>query len=534
MKKLIVVIAVLTAGLALASRSRTGAQGQTEPSLAGTWEGSVLDARRPYFVTAEFAQDKATGAWTGKLSVAGNPDAPVENISINGSKVTFTVVLRQGKPVMEGELRGDELSGTTAFRSGPTNFKLTRLPALAPPKDRTEAWQQDIDAALRFPRYDRSFTPAALAEYRKRLAELKTRIASLNDQQIFVELAKAVALGNNGHTQVVAGRSSLTRPPFPLQVAWFKDGLFVVRAAPAYANTLGCKVAAIDGRATQAVQQAIGPIFGGTAEWIHFRSQQSFVRPEVLYGAGVTKSLEEATYSLECADGKREVQVASDSNAGPGNQADWASPFKPETRPLYLRNRDKNYWFEYLPDSQVLYFQFNSSLNGGNETIPQFGERLIKELEEKNVRAVVIDMRFNPGGNLDIGESTIDKIRNHPKVQGKNKLFVITSNNTFSAAIFHASQLRQNPDAVFVGEPVGDRLEFWAEGDGHVLPNSRLMLRSSNGYHSYSKLDPPEFKPYFRDLSIDTLAPNIPVQPTYKDYASGRDVALDAILARLK
>ena len=115
---------------------------------------------------------------------------------------------------------------------------------------------------------------------------------------------------------------------------------------------------------------------------------------------------------------------------------DFGGVFAADARPRYLRHRDRNYWFEYLPAEQVMYFQFNSSLNGGDETIPQIGERLIKELEEKPVKALVVDMRFNGGGNLDIGESTMEKLRAHPKLQGKNKLFVITSANTFSAAIF--------------------------------------------------------------------------------------------------
>jgi hypothetical protein len=60
-----------------------------------------------------------------------------------------------------------------------------------------------------------------------------------------------------------------------------------------------------------------------------------------------------------------------------------------------------------------------------------------------------------------------------------------------------------------------------------------LVLRSSNGYHSYTKNDPPEFRPYYRDLSISSLGPDVPARPTFKQYAEGRDVAMEAILRRL-
>lgn len=514
------------------------ASGQSATSLAGKWEGSVLDPRRPYFLTAAFTQD-ANGAWTGTISAVGNNDLPLEEVSVAGNKVSFKMQLRQGKPAFEGELHGDEIAGKVTFRAGPTDFRLNRLPELKVPKDRVEAWQQDIDTALRFTRYDRSFTPTAREEYRKRLEALKARVSRMNDHQLLAELAKAVALGGNAHTALGMGRSTIGRPPFPLRLFWFADGLYVVRAAPAHAQAVGCRVTAVDGRATPDVKRSLTQLFAGNESWATSRSSTTFVRPEMLYGLGVTKELERATYSLVCPSGKLELQVATSAGTGamaaPASESDWQGVWKKDAdRPRYLRHREKNYWFEYLPERQLLYFQFNSSLNGGEETIPQFGERLLKDLDEKPVRGVVVDSRFNGGGNLDIAEGFIEKLRTSPKVQGKNKLFVITSGATFSAAIFHASQLRANADAVFVGEPVGDYLEFWAEGDSHVLPNSRLVLRSSNGYHSYSKKDPPEFRPYYRDLNIATLDPDIPVRATYKQYASGRDVALEAVLARLK
>jgi len=504
--------------------------GQTAGTLSGKWEGSVLDARRPYFMTAEFAPDKATGAWSGTVSVVGNTDLPAQDVVVNGAKVSFKVQLRQGAPVFEGEVHGGELSGKVAFRGGPTDFKLSRLPDFAPPKDRVEAWQQDLDTALRFTRYDRSFSAAAREEYGRRIEGLKSRINSLDDYHLMAEIAKAVALAQNGHTLLITGRAAMARSMLPLRVAWFSDGLFVTRAAAPNAEMVGCRVTGVGGHSTAEATRILSDLFPGNQQLVLARTPTLFVRPDILFGMGVTKEVEHVSYSLECPPGKRDITLAS-SDAG----GDLAGPWKTgEKLPLYLRDRERNYWFEYLPDSRVLYFQFNSCLNGGEETIPQFGERLLHELETKEVRALVVDMRFNGGGSLDIGEAFFEKLKSAPQLQGQNKLFVITGPITFSAAIYHASQLRGNPQAVFVGEGVGDHLDFWAEGDGHVLPNSGLLLRSSNGYHSYTRKDPPELRPYYRDLSITTLGPDVPAWPTYKQYAEGRDVPMEAILQRIK
>jgi len=508
------------------------ADGQSAASLAGKWEGSVMDPRRPYFVTAEFTEDKATGAWSGKVSLVGNVDAPAEEVVVQNGKASFRVLLRQGKPSFEGEVHGNEFVGKAAFRSGPVDFRLERLPNLTAPKDRVEAWQQDLDTALRFTRYDRSFSAAAREEYRKRVEGLKSRIGSLDDQHLMAELAKAVALAQNGHTLLVAAGSTIAQPALPLRLAWFADGLYITRAAEA-AN-VGCKVTGVGSRPIEEATRVLAELFPGNAQLVTARTPGFFVRAEWLYGMGVTREPGRVTYALDCNGVKRDLALApGDSPAAADSEL--TGPWKPGAPlPLYLRDREKNYWFQYLPETGVLYFQFNASLNGGGETIPQFGERLLKELETQEVRALVVDMRFNGGGNLDISEAFFEKLRAAPKLQGKNRLFVITSPITFSAAIFHASQLRGNPHTVFVGEPVGDHLDFWAEGDGHLLPNSRLLLRSSNGYHSYSPKDPPELKPYYRDLNITSLGPDLPARATYKQYAEGRDVAMEAILARIK
>ena len=77
-------------------------------------------------------------------------------------------------------------------------------------------------------------------------------------------------------------------------------------------------------------------------------------------------------------------QVAVESVADPHTSltaprpAGWIS--LPDTAgapmPLYLRNSDTPYWFEYLPAEAVVYFQFNSVRDQPPEPIPAFCERL--------------------------------------------------------------------------------------------------------------------------------------------------------------
>jgi hypothetical protein len=181
--------------------------------------------------------------------------------------------------------------------------------------------------------------------------------------------------------------------------------------------------------------------------------------------------------------------------------------------PPYLRRTKENYWFEYLPATKLLYFQYNRSHQAaGGLPFNEFGDKLINEIVEKKPAALVVDLRFNTGGDLTVGKS------------------VITGRATFSAGISHTVQLKEWAHPIIVGEPVGDGLDMWSEGGNLLMPNSKLTLHYTNALHSYSMRDQPEHKPYVEDMSVDSVAPDVPVEQTWDDYINGRDPALDAII----
>ncbi|WP_153067056.1 hypothetical protein [Steroidobacter cummioxidans] len=90
-----------------------------------------------------------------------------------------------------------------------------------------------------------------------------------------------------------------------------------------------------------------------------------------------------------------------------------------------------------------------------------------QRLGRKNV---VLDMRFNDGGNLYLVR---DFMRHWPS-RTDGHFFVLTSHQTFSAAIASIAYLKQagGERVSIVGEPIGDRLMFFSDGLPIQLPNS--------------------------------------------------------------
>jgi hypothetical protein len=111
--------------------------------------------------------------------------------------------------------------------------------------------------------------------------------------------------------------------------------------------------------------------------------------------------------------------------------------------------------------------------------------------------------------------------------------WVITGRNTFSAGISPVAMWRSYPDVKIAGEPVGDELDFWAEGGNIVLPNSGLYAHFANGAHSYSAAPCPK-DTYCYDLSSPPLTPDLPASVSWDEYRAGIDPAMKAILDQFR
>ena len=218
-----------------------------------------------------------------------------------------------------------------------------------------------------------------------------------------------------------------------------------------------------------------------------------------------------------------------------GDGDEWGgAPLAGETMPLYLSHPQRHYWFEYLQAQQTLYLQYNRSQNMlEGASFSNFAGEIEAFIGKQKVERLILDLRFNTGGNNGLAAGFMKKLVALEKEKKIDKLYVITGRATFSAGISHAAYLKQYSNATFVGEPIGDELDSWSEGGNIVLPNSGLTVHFTNGFHSLSSVEHPEYEQYeWSDLDLEDLTPDILVQASSEDYFSGRDPALEASLPK--
>jgi hypothetical protein len=291
----------------------------------------------------------------------------------------------------------------------------------------------------------------------------------------------------------------------------------------------------------------VAELFAGNESWTDYKSVYYMTSPEILRGLGLISSMEKAEWTFQCQNkfitreltplplARKEQPTEAWWDLTPEWEADrdsWVHSLDSSETPLFLRRPAQHYWFEEIPAKQALYFQYNRAQNKPDaETLKAFGERLVRAFSDPGVQNLIVDLRFNTGGDLGVARELMESLKKKAD-EKKARVSVLISRSTFSAGISHAAQWKDSAQAILIGEPCGDVLDFFSEGGNVVLPYSKLLAHYANGFHTYSKKEYPEYEPYYLDMNVDDLKPDLLISPSARDYFSGRDALLDAALSR--
>jgi hypothetical protein len=418
--------------------------------------------------------------------------------------------------------------------------------------------RQDLDYLKPFADIDRSFSTEERAQFASSLAALGARSDGLSKAQLTMEVARLVALADNGHTNVRSLISANDFPALPVRLGWFADGLFIVAAQTSERDLLGAQVLAIGGRDPSGLLEALRPFIGGSDNLVREVAPRIMVTPELLRVALAGEEQRASTLSVRLKDGstvervlaasagaqsakegtfwpRRDLSSVKRANASP----DWLHVFDGAAPPAYLSRPETNYWHEVIANKGVLYLQLNRMRSAENgPSLADYLDGVLKEIGEKKLNYAVVDLRLNRGGDYLM---VADFSRRLPEVLPPDgKVFILTSGNTFSAAISTLSRLRYfgRARAMQLGEEVGDRGQMWAEGDVATLPNSKIAITFATKFHDWEKgcavsqiMDC--FLPnYVFGAAPGSLAPQVAIMPAFADYAAGRDPVMEEVLER--
>ena len=403
--------------------------------------------------------------------------------------------------------------------------------------DQREAqqWREDLRyLAEQLPlRHKNLFHSMTKEKFETSVHQLDERIPTLSRQQIITEFARIGARIGDGHSGIRPLRDpKLNFRFYPIKLHFFKNGMFIQQAENSLASIVGAKVLKIGDTAMDEVYKATAELVPRDNE-MTLKNLTPFLisQAEVLHALGFVQDMEKAEFTIETNGKKRVVVLAPmplGSTLGFGRNPGWvdARDETKTTTPLWLKDPENLFWFEYMTDNRTVYVQLNAIANKPSiegrprETIEDFFRTVFDFVRTHPVDRFILDLRMNGGGSSELNKPIIHGLIRADKVNQAGKLFVIIGRRTFSAAQNLVNELEEHTNALFVGEPTGGRPNHYGDAVRIILPNSGIAFFASTLWHQEAGA---------RDNRAWT-APHLAAELTSEEYRSNIDPAMSLIM----
>ncbi|MFM9874344.1 MAG: hypothetical protein ACKVQS_12870 [Fimbriimonadaceae bacterium] len=387
---------------------------------------------------------------------------------------------------------------------------------------RTEGWRYDLWLMNRELRrlHKAPYLKQTPEQRDKFVKDLNAKIPNLTDDQIAAEFYRYVASFGDGHTNIrfpIFKRAKMT-------LFWFKEGVHIVGIAPEYPDLAGAKITAIQGEKIESLFKKIGPLISHeNPQGILAAAPNFMTNPRILRGIGVPCSEEKIDLTVITQQGQTK-QVSLPLSEDFQQKPDWLG-ISQDNVPLTLKERSKAYSFTPMPELNAVLFSYNSVRNDSEEPLTKFVDRMFNYIDENHVKNLIIDVRWNGGGNTFLSQPIHQKLWQHPEIsQSGSNLYVIIGRNTYSAAQNFTTDIERSCTPIFVGEPTGSSPNFIGESIPWSLPYSKMAGTVSDLY-------------WQRSWPMDEriwIAPQLPTPPSFAKFSKGIDPAMAAIEIEIK
>jgi hypothetical protein len=374
------------------------------------------------------------------------------------------------------------------------------------------------------------FKKVSTEEFDSAVEKLFNEIPKLEEHEIGVGFARIIGLFKYGHTRLGWNGNPVRFRQLPINMYHFSDGVYVQGVHKDYSEAIGAKVVAIGGMPIKEALKKVHPVVPVENEQF-FRAYgfPYLISPEVLHAQGVVKEYSDRIPVTFEKDGRSFTKIFTAMAAGEmvpttygfvQSQEDWLDARQSGETPLYLKNLDKIYYYEYIPETKTVYVRQSQIQDDPSETIPEFYDRVFDFIENNDVERLVLDVRLNGGGNNYKNKDVVTRIIESKKVNKVGSLMVILGRRTFSACQNLVNELDNYTNATFIGEPTGENINFYGDNNEHILPNTKLPVYLSYAWWQ----DKPQWE------NDDWLAPHYAVDLSFEDYKTNKDPVLEAAL----
>jgi hypothetical protein len=375
-------------------------------------------------------------------------------------------------------------------------------------QNKAEAYKADLDfLKSNLPqKHINLFAKISQSEFEKQISNIESKIDTLPEEEFLNELFQLMVAVGDEHTQI--NPLNLFSYTLPINFTFFKEGLFVTEATQP--DLLLAQLKEINGMPVEKVMEKFKSIIPNY--------NQSFFQTILLFyinntyilkGLRVTNSKELVSYTLEKPNGTRIILELKH-----GNKEKKLQPEQFSTLAAY--NGTGNYQYTYYPDKNTLYFNYRNCKEDANYPFEQFNKELFESIATNKPKKLVIDLRYNGGGNSRILAPFLARLKTS-ELNSTGKLYVLIGKMTFSSALLNALDLKRNYNTILVGEPTAGSINHYGETRAFELPNTKAtVVYSTNYFEQWKDHDGP-------------LIPDILVNYSIENFKKGIDEAFEAI-----
>ena len=422
------------------------------------------------------------------------------------------------------------------------------IPPETSDKPRSEQWMEDISFfEHEFVDKAKTYTDSTRVATKNLLVDLKKNVDDLSDFQIRLELSKAVVFADNAHTSAPLPLME----KIPLRFYRFSDGIHVVKTDTIFSRYLGAKLIKVNSIPVNQLERLLFPYTPGIESNKKITTINWIAAPKILYELGlgdkdsITLSLVKGPDTLDVTVGTKKMEkdrswfkAWANLYPSPDKETPWNFLKNDiDSMPLYLRNAEEGVFYSFHDEEKMAYFQITSFW----DDCPDIKERIqefLKTLKTKSNYDVVMDLRFYTGG--DYGFFT-KLATTPPKLIGPNqKIFLVLSEKTYSAGIVTAARIKHyaKDKLVIVGEEVGDRLKFWAEGEVITLPHSKIRIYNAQKEHDWKDnkrgLSRTHLANFFHGVPAKNLNLDQEIKLDFQSYMNNIDPVWEWIVSQSK
>ena len=354
------------------------------------------------------------------------------------------------------------------------------------------------------------FTKISKEFFNQQLDTLISEVTTLNKEQVIVRLLKVNASIEDEHTIMFPNADFY----LPFQFKLFDEGIAITVTDSLHSKYLLYKVQSIDDIPIAEITSLLKTIIKqDNPSYSKFFEAFYLNNTSILQGLGIIKNLQEAKFRLLSPQGDTVIATVSSIKKEVVTNWKYAEPYKQ----LLAYSNYSNYWFQYNESNKILYFNYRSCAESKTESFAAFNERLFEVINEKKPAKLILDLRFNGGGNSAVLNPFIKAIKKSD-LNNKNSFFVLIGQKVMSSSLMNAIELKRTTNATFIGEPTGGNINHFGEIKSFELPKLNMRVTYSSKYwENWKNMEGP-------------LTPDIFISNSYSDFLKASDKAIEKIL----